>query len=378
VADLLRAILTGGGSGGHLYPGLAVAEAIRTRFPECELLFVGSERGLERRIIREAGYEHVTTPMMPSTDLLRAPFRFGFNYWKSHRLAQRLLREFPVQIAIGLGGFASLPVIRSAQRAGTPTLLLEQNIVLGRATRWLMKRAGAVCHSFQAAAEAGRPADRQIVTGNPVRREIAALHTADLAADRPHTPTILVLGGSQGSLSVNRMWLSAVRELTDELGSCRIFHQAGEADFRNARTVYNELGLSAISEPFFEILPTIYRQTDFVIARAGATTLAELACAGLPAILIPYPRSIGDHQAKIARFYAEQGAAVVVEQTNAVLDNPRPLTAAVREFLEADLTPRRKAMRSLARPDAAARVIEAIIKLIDGDNPFGPRDVRSA
>ncbi|HSG69721.1 MAG TPA: undecaprenyldiphospho-muramoylpentapeptide beta-N-acetylglucosaminyltransferase [Planctomycetaceae bacterium] len=364
MTDLSRVILTGGGTGGHLYPGLAVAEEIRTRCPDCEILFVGSERGLERRIIREAGFDHLSTPVMTSNDLFRAPFRFTLNYWKSRRLAQRTLREFSPQIVVGLGGFASVPVVRAAQRAEIPTLLLEQNIVPGRATRWLMKRANCVCHSFEDAARLCSPSDRQVVTGNPVRREITALLASELRVSKTPNPTILILGGSLGSVSVNRMWFAAVRKLASELASCRIFHQTGESDCRSARQTYNELGLSAISEPFFEILPTIYRQTDFVISRAGATTLAELACAGLPAILIPYPNSIGDHQVKNAQFYAARNAVRIVEESNRTDDASPALSEAIRDFLSDDLAEKRHAMRELAQPHAAANVLDQILRLI--------------
>lgn len=364
MTDLSRVIFTGGGTGGHLYPGLAVAEEIRARCPDCDILFVGSERGLERRIIREAGFDHLSTPVMTSNDLSRAPLRFSLNYWKSRRLSQQTLREFSPQIVVGLGGFASVPVVRAAQRAGLPTLLLEQNTVPGRATRWLMKRANCVCHSFDAAARLCSPSDRQLVTGNPVRREITGLLASELRMKKSQNPTILILGGSQGSVSVNRMWIAAARQLAGELSACRIFHQTGEADCRRTRQTYNELGLSAITEPFFEILPTIYRQSDFVVSRAGATTLAELACAGLPAILIPYPNSIGDHQIKNAQFYVARNAARIVDEPKSPQEASPDFCDAIRSFISDDLTEMQQAMRELAQPHAAANVLDQILRLI--------------
>ena len=364
MTDLLRVIFTGGGTGGHLNPGIAVADEIRARFPACDIMFVGSERSLERRIIREAGYDHFSTPIMSSTDLKRSPLRFAINYWKSRRLAKKTLLEVAPQIVIGLGGFASLPIVRSAQSAGIPTLLLEQNIVPGRATRWLMKRTERVCHSFEAAARLCSPPEKQFVTGNPVRREIATLLATELRVKKTPNPTILILGGSQGSVSVNRIWFSALKQLSRELSSCRVFHQTGEADCRLARQTYNDFGISAISEPYFEILPTIYQQSDFVISRAGATTLAELACAGLPAILIPFPNSIGDHQVKNALHFAEQGAAVMIEQTGKPSDDSDSLCEAIRAFLTDDSKHSQQAMRELAHPDAATNVLDQILRLI--------------
>ena len=350
-----RIVLTGGGTGGHLFPGLAVAQSIRERAPECQILFVGSERGVEQRIIKEAGFAHQALPIRSSAELKRAPISFALAYWKSSRIAKQFLREFAPQAVVGLGGFASVPVVKAAQKRKIPTVLLEQNIVPGRATRWLMKRANRVCQAFEQAREDD---PRHIVTGNPVRKEIAALIANSLSEASRQVRTILILGGSQGARSLNRLWLETARTLRSELSGCSLFHQTGHDDCEMVRETYQELGLSTISEPFFEVLPTLYRQSDLAISRAGATTLAELACAGIPAVLVPYPNSLGDHQWKNARFFADRNAARVVEESGSTL------TETVRQFLKADLLPWRQAMQTLAQPAATSRVVEVLEELL--------------
>lgn len=359
-----RIVFAGGGSGGHLFPGMAVAEEIHRRSPECEIVFVGSNRAIEQRIVRRTGFLHQTLSVESPSVIKRHPIRFLKTYWEAGALSKRLLKERSPQAVIGLGGFASVPVVRAAQKLGVPTILLEQNIVPGRATRWLEGRATLVCHAFEECRKQFPSTAKHVVTGNPVRTEIAEAAMRSTSERRPDIRTILILGGSQGARGVNRMWLDAADELAGELAPLQILHQTGEDDVEKVRARYRRLELSATAEAFFEVLPTLYRQADLAVSRAGATTLAELSCAGIPAVLIPYPNSMGDHQLKNAMFFESHGAARVVEQSSNPSESARTLAQVVREFLAADLAPLREAMLRLARPDAAKQVAERLFEVI--------------
>lgn len=358
---VLTYLFAGGGSGGHLFPGIAVAEELRRRDPAARCLFVGSDREIERRIVEENGLEHRALPVQPSTSVWRNPFRFAWTYWKSTREARKLLDLETPKAVIGLGGFASVPVARTARAGGYPLVLLEQNTVPGRASRWLAKRATAVCTSFEQT-ERDLPAGSTVeMTGNPVRRSIAELH------DRPdghEPPVLLVLGGSQGAVAVNDAVLLAVGHLGARLSGWRIVHQTGERDVDRVRALYERLGVEATVEAFFTDLVPWYRTATVAVARAGATSLAELACAGVPTILVPYPGAIHDHQTRNAAVYARAAAAWFVPQA----DDPRAtaggLVVGIEEALSqpSALRSRRLAMQSLAWPHAAEAVVDVIEK----------------
>lgn len=375
MTQLRRIIFAGGGTGGHLFPGIAVAEELRLRHPDLKVLFTGSDRSTERRILRDAQLPHESLPIRPAVDLMYSPFQFIRSFLNARREAFKLVRAFGPQVVVGLGGFASVPVIRAAYWRGIPCVLLEQNIVPGRATNWLSNYAVTVCHSFQASVPPTDSKVKHVVTGNPVRKEIVGLSDSvpEPDPDKPDLSgvlassntvrTILVLGGSQGAHAVNEMWLECVEQLKEPFTSLQILHQTGESDCDWVRKSYKRLGMSAIAEPFFEFLPTLYRQADLVISRAGATTLAELACAGIPAVLIPYPGSMGDHQLKNAEYFALAGGCRIVHQPKP--EETSTLTKVVASVMSEPLDVMRSAMLSKAKPDAAQKVsdeIEAVVE----------------
>lgn len=376
MTGLRRVVFAGGGTGGHLFPGIAVMEELKTRHADLEVLFVGSERSAERRILREAHLPHESLSILPASDLMRRPFQFVRGYLKSRKLARRLVRSFKPQAIVGLGGFASVPVVQAGYSSRIPCVLLEQNIVAGRATTWLSKRATTVCHSFEESIPQIESRVKHVVAGNPVRKEVIELTEPLLEPDSdPNQPdpsgvlahantvrTILVLGGSQGAYAVNEMWLECVAQMQEQFNSLQILHQTGESECDWVRKSYERLGMSAIAEPFFEFLPTLYRQADLVISRAGGTTLAELACAGLPAILIPYPDSVNDHQLKNAEYFALAGGCRIVRQPKQ--GEPSTLPKVVASVMNELLDVMRSAMYSKAKPDAALKVadeIEAVV-----------------
>ncbi|MEX2285647.1 MAG: undecaprenyldiphospho-muramoylpentapeptide beta-N-acetylglucosaminyltransferase [Planctomycetaceae bacterium] len=361
----LTIVFSGGGTGGHLFPGIAVAEELIARDSGYRIVFAGSQREVEHDIVASHGYEHWALPVESSSSLFRSPHRVAWKLWRSYRVAGSLLRRERPACVVGLGGFASVPVALAARRLGIPIVLLEQNVVPGRATSLLSRLATSVCFSFPETTGtlATRPNAR--VTGNPVRRSIAALTNTSTDLSESSPPTLLILGGSQGAIAVNDATFAAARNLSIPLAGWRIVHQTGRQDAERVRRCYDELRIDAIVEPFFTDLVDWLRSASVVVSRAGATTLAELACAGCPTVLIPYPGSIGDHQRANARVFAAAGAARIVEQADSVHETAAALARQLQPLL-VDATLRESmsiAMRALARPHAARAVADCVVRV---------------
>jgi UDP-N-acetylglucosamine--N-acetylmuramyl-(pentapeptide) pyrophosphoryl-undecaprenol N-acetylglucosamine transferase len=356
-------------------PGLAVAAELLRNEPNARMIFVGSSRALERQIFSQPEgqrFEHVMLAAEPLATVRRNPWRFVWRNWRAYRESRRLLKDVRPAGVIGLGGYASVPVVLAAQRLGIPTLLLEQNVIPGKATRWLSRRANVVCTSFEATSSHFSRGTRVVVTGNPVRAEIVNLRNTPTPPrgevqgdgdERP--PTLLVLGGSQGASAINWAMIAAVEQLRPRLTCWGIVHQAGATDADAVGQQYAAMQVDHVVEPFFADMAAQYRQATLVVSRAGATTLAELACAGCPAILIPYPAATDNHQQLNADNFVAAGAARCVVQATEPGDTAERLQREI-EFVLADparLAAMRSAMFGLSRPDAAQRVVAEIESL---------------
>jgi UDP-N-acetylglucosamine--N-acetylmuramyl-(pentapeptide) pyrophosphoryl-undecaprenol N-acetylglucosamine transferase len=366
--DQPTVVFAGGGTGGHLFPGIAVAEALERRGIAARCLFVGSTRSVERQIVSENGFEHVALPVESSSLLWQSPVRFANRMWKSAQVARGLLPECKAAIVVGLGGFASVPVVWAARQCGIPIILLEQNAVPGRATSWLSRRAELTCLGF---AEAGHrlPARcRHLVTGNPVLSKIAVL--ADAAATGERDRTLLVLGGSQGSAALNEAFVSCVERRPEIFADWRIVHQTGRRDIETMRTRYASLKQEVHLAPFFDDLAVHYRNAGLAVARAGALTLSELACAGVPAVLVPYRKAVRNHQRLNAYAFEHVGAARIVRQSVDPAVTCARLDEELRQLLPNDGSRGRmaRAIRSLARPEAASLVAEQVCHFLSGEN----------
>ena len=378
ISDNRSIIFAGGGTGGHLLPGIAVADQL-VSLSAFRILFVGSNRPVEQQIIERAGYQHLRLPSSSTSDLKRAPFRFFWNNSRALFQAWRFLRKEKPVIVIGLGGFASVPLVIAASWLKIPIVLLEQNIIAGRANRFLFSRSNLVCTSFAetifknaGSKKAGQP--RLLFTGNPVRKEILQeVSSKETPIDNIENALILVLGGSQGATAVNDAVISMLKQSSGKLPhQLQLVHQTGNSDFTNVENEYQQLrdiypGLHVTVQPFFEDLTKWYTRADLVISRAGATTLAELACAGCPTVLIPFPNSIGDHQLINARFYENNGAAVLVEQAQDTDSTARLLRDTVLTLLT-DCDQRsqmRQSMLEISLPQAARQVADEIANLIN-------------
>lgn len=339
------------------------------REPQARILFLGSDRPIERSILSSTPFEHLVLPVPYGSDLRRRPVQLVRHLMAACRAAGRVMRSARPTAVIGCGGFASVAPVVAARRLDVPCLLLEQNVIPGRATRWLSRLGGTVCLTYRESAVRLPRSARAIVTGNPVRRQIAAL-----AGDRPRgeSQTLLVLGGSQGARRINDLMLRAATVCRPLREEWRIVHQTGAADEERVRHAYAALGIEASVSAFFADAADLYRQAGAVVSRAGGTTLAELACAGLPALLIPYPQAADDHQWHNAEWFASAGAAVRCDDTGDGLSMSSRFEDLLGSLLQdADRRTRMaKAMSRLARPQATQEVLAVIDGLI-GTEPGG-------
>lgn len=353
-------VFAGGGTGGHLFPGIALTETLLELFPGIRIIFAGSDRTIERRIVEAAGVEHRCLSTASPALCRRRPDQFLWRNWRAIVESKQLLREVQPQIVIGLGGFASAPVVWAAHRARVPIVLLEQNAIPGRATCWLSRLARVVCTAFDETVDWLPQRVPTLVCGNPVRKSIAALCAEPLEANHSQR-CLLVLGGSQGADGLNMGVVEMLRKHS-VFRSWQVIHQTGPRQLESIRATYQELQQPAIVSDFIEDMPSVYRQADLVISRAGATTVAELACAGRATIFVPYPQATDNHQRVNADALARQGAALVVEQANASPQTAERLWTAVAPLLDDEVGRRRlaKAVRDLACPDAARRIVNLL------------------
>jgi UDP-N-acetylglucosamine--N-acetylmuramyl-(pentapeptide) pyrophosphoryl-undecaprenol N-acetylglucosamine transferase len=355
-----RVVVAGGGTGGHLFPGIAVVEELRRRNPQVKVRFVGTSRGIEQRVLPKLGEELSVIEVRPllgrsALELVRnlslLPLSFG--------QATQLLRAEKPDLVLGLGGYAAGPVLLTAAALRMPTALLEQNAHVGLTNRLLARTVGRAYLTYPGTA-ARFGAERARVFGNPVRRsfvEAAQLALHDPAGVEARARRILVLGGSQGARGVNEA-VPVALALADVSGqSVSVLHQTGEAMVDEVRKRYRGLGVSAEVVPFIDDMARAYASASLVIARAGATTLAELCAIGKPSILIPYPHAAEDHQAMNALAMERAGAAIAIREDEL---SAEVLAARVRELLRGNIQRRNmaEAARRLGRPEAAAAIVD--------------------
>jgi UDP-N-acetylglucosamine--N-acetylmuramyl-(pentapeptide) pyrophosphoryl-undecaprenol N-acetylglucosamine transferase len=361
----VRLVVAGGGTGGHLYPGIAVARELVRRQPDARVTFAGTTRGIEARVVPAEGFE---------LDVIRSAGLKGKSIGARLRGASlvplglldawRLLSRRRPDVVLGVGGYSSGPVVLAAALRRVPTMVLEQNAVPGLTNRVLARvvRAAAVTYEETLAFFHGRG----FVAGNPVRSEFFAADDAAIGSASPRgARRVLVLGGSQGAHAINVAMVAAAPKLARERVGLELVHQTGPRDLAMVRDAYGRAGVAVRAEAFFDPMAPEMSAADLVVCRAGATTLAELAAAARPALLIPFPGATDDHQRRNARVLADAGAAVMVEEHELSGDRLPDTIAA----LLADDARRRQmsaAMRTFARPDAAARIVDRLLELRGG------------
>src|ERR1700691_3057951 len=303
----MRAILAGGGAGGHVIPALAIANELKKSYG-AEVLFIGTARGIENRLVPAAGYplQLVRVGALKNVSLMTRA-KTAFDLPRAVWDASRMLNEFGPDVVIGVGGYASGPAMLAAVLKHIPTLAFEPNVVPGFANRVVARFVSGAAVHFEETAKYFRHAE---VTGVPVRQAFF-----EIQAKRGGIPTLLVFGGSQGARAINEAMIRCLPELLRQAPGIHIIHQTGERDYNDARAAYRGCGESAEVFKFIEDMPAAFARADLLVCRSGASTVAEITAAGKPAIFVPFPRAADDHQPVDAEAMARVGAAVVVEES---------------------------------------------------------------
>lgn len=366
-------------------PGLAVIEQLWQQASSPQIVYIDAGRETEQLMLREweleqaeaaeAGLWERSSLSVPSlTELKRRPLKVARSWLQAHRAARRLMADYRPDLVVGLGAASSIPLVRAAGRSRIPVVLLEQNRVAGRATRFLSRRVQAVCLAMplQGAPLVVRPGAEVIVTGNPTRSRPSAdsfqpIPSPNIAAPTGQPLRLTVTGGSQGAAAINQLMLAAVHAHPDRFRSWHILHQTGPRDCAAVAQAYTQLGISHEVVGYCPHLPVWFQQSQLAITRAGATTLAELAIAGCPAIAVPYPYATQDHQRANAAYFAQHQAVVMVDQQPTVAAGSQDLQRVLLELLESAELRRRmsQAAQQLAQPQAAANVARIILRMLD-------------
>jgi UDP-N-acetylglucosamine--N-acetylmuramyl-(pentapeptide) pyrophosphoryl-undecaprenol N-acetylglucosamine transferase len=303
----MRAILAGGGTGGHVIPALAIADELKKHYG-AELLFIGTARGIETRLVPAAGHtlRLVQVGALNKVSLkIRVKTFFGLP--TAVLEARRMLKEFRPDVVIGVGGYASGPAMLAAVLGRIPTLAFEPNVVPGFANRIVARWVSGAAVHFEETAKFFR---RAKVTGVPVRQAFFEIQS------RPAEKNLLVFGGSQGAKAINQVMIEALPELIGRVPGIHVVHQTGERDFEAAQSAYSSLGSAIEVHRFIDDMPGFFSRADLILCRSGASTVAEITAAGKPAVFVPFPRAADDHQKRNAQALEQAGAAVMLEESN--------------------------------------------------------------
>jgi UDP-N-acetylglucosamine--N-acetylmuramyl-(pentapeptide) pyrophosphoryl-undecaprenol N-acetylglucosamine transferase len=359
-------VIAGGGTGGHLFPGLALAEEFRKRDDSVEVVFVGTEHGIEARVIPREGYplKFVRAEGIVGKSFfrkVRSIAKVFLSVWDSYGILNSVMPD----MVIGVGGYASGAAVLVAHLKSIPTMIHEQNSVPGMTNRILSRFVDQVCITYQESLSVF-PRGKTFLTGNPVRAKI--LRGEREAAQKLFSLdremfTVFVFGGSSGATSINRTMVDALNYLGEYREKIQFLHQTGERDYESVREAYRKSGFKGTVAPFIYQMAEAYAAADMVISRAGATTLAELTALGKPSLLVPYPHSAGRHQEFNAIKLREMGAAFVV------FDNEMSGEVLAKHILEmfgnASVGKEmQRASRGLGRPEACARIVDIALSLM--------------
>jgi UDP-N-acetylglucosamine--N-acetylmuramyl-(pentapeptide) pyrophosphoryl-undecaprenol N-acetylglucosamine transferase len=367
MAKLNRVMISGGGTGGHIHPALAIAEEIRRRYPECVVRFVGAKGRMEMEKVPAAGYPIDGLWISGVDRSLRSarnwvfPLKLASSLWK----ARGLLRAHRPEVVVGVGGFASGPLLDRAARRGLPTLIQEQNSYPGVTNRLLAKRVDRICAGFPGL-ERWFPAERIVETGNPLRASVVQAMSGEVAVGEARQrlglevdrPVLFVMGGSLGAASMNaavRKWVESGAERPQILWQCGARYFEEERKWAEGRE-----GLVCVG--FIDRMEDAYAAATVVASRAGAMSIAELALVGKPAVLVPSPVVAEDHQTRNARSLTDRGGALLLEDRRVVDELPRMVMGLLAD-------PGRCAamgdvLKEVARPEAASRVVDELERLV--------------
>jgi UDP-N-acetylglucosamine--N-acetylmuramyl-(pentapeptide) pyrophosphoryl-undecaprenol N-acetylglucosamine transferase len=352
----MRVLIAGGGTGGHVIPALAIARELKSRY-QAEVLFVGTARGMENRLVPQAGFGlmRVKVGALKNVSLITR-MRTLFDLPRAVVDARKIIKVFGPDVVVGVGGYASGPAMAAAIMMRIPTLAFEPNYVPGFANKIVGHRVSAAAVHFEQTQKYFHNAQ---VVGVPVRAEF--FNVPPPANDRP--PTLLVFGGSQGAHAINQAMTAAAPEVLRQIPALRIIHQTGEREYNDVQAAYSAAGIKAEVSAFIDDMPAAFARADLLLCRSGASTVAEITAAGKPAIFVPFPRAADDHQRRNAEAIAEPGAGVVVPQAELT---PERLARMVVELFSdpGRLKEMSERARALSHHDAAGRVARMVAELV--------------
>ncbi len=362
----LKIIISGGGTGGHIYPAVSIANALKQRFPDVSILFVGAEGRMEMEKVPAAGYSIVSLPVAGlQRKQLWKNISLPFKVWKSVRRASKIISDFKPDAVVGVGGYVSGPVLWAAQRKGIPTLIQEQNSYAGLTNKLLAKRAAKICVAYDGM-DKFFPADRIVYTGNPVRQDLrrddgalraeaAAFFGIDAAKK-----TVLIVGGSLGARTLNQTMIKALPQLAGS--DVQFVWQTGKYYFEEAKkSVPNDTANIKVYD-FIYKMNYAFAVADVVVSRAGAGTISELCVVAKPCVFVPSPNVAEDHQTKNAQALVNKNAALMVTDANA----PKELIVTTIRLVNNE-TKRNELIENIARlakPDAANEIVDELIKIL--------------
>ena len=374
-------VFAGGATPGHLHPGLAVAAHLIERIPDAKITFVGGRRGTDRHVIRAAGFGFAHVPSQPAPDTALSAVRFVTDNVAGYCAARWYLKESGASAVVGLGGASSGPAVRAAISRGIPTIMLEQNVVPGRVTRWLARSATTVCAGFNETRSYFPSAVPLMITGNPARPAFEQIYRA------ARSPFPVGEGTSPGAHSQRERVKDknaslssaapaahgrststcpvALAQLREQLDGWQVVHQSGDGQLQETVNRYRAARIDALVVAFIDELAPVMSASDLVICRPGGTTLAELSLASVPAILVPHPRVIDDHLPN-AEVFTRAGAATIIDETNPEQSLGEALVAQLEPLLTNDQRRQKMAanMRRLARPGAASNVTNVLYEML--------------
>ncbi len=356
-----RVVIAGGGTGGHLFPAIAIARELCSRPGGAEIRFVTGRRKLESEVVARYGFRQTSIDVegLKGRGWKRGAVTAMKLPWSFYQ-ALSIIRGFSPHLAVGVGGYSSGPVCLAARWMGVPCAIQEQNSFPGLTNRLLSRVADRVFVSFEES-KAHLASSAVLWTGNPVRKEL--LEQAGSGRKEDQRFCILVVGGSQGAKAVNEAFLSALAILVREGKDVRVIHQTGEADFDRVAGGYREKGLTGEVNPFIQDMAWAYAQADLVVSRAGATTLSELTALGKPSILIPYPYAANNHQELNARSTVEAGGAEMILQGE--LSGER-LARVLMRYMEDPqaLQGMAEKARAMGRPHAVEVIVDNLLEMV--------------
>ena len=361
----MHIVIAGGGTGGHLFPGIAIAEEFIKRDSKTEVLFIGTQKGIESKLLSHVGYKlrKIDVEGIKGRGLKalgKSIYQIPQSIWQS----RRILNKFRPQIVIGVGGYASGPAVLAAYLLGIPTAIAEQNAVPGLTNKILGKFAGKIFVTYAPTA-ALFPRSKVLVSGNPVRAAFTG--TLGLQKAEKDFRQLLIFGGSQGAKVINKSVVEMLPHLQEMEIKVRVLHQTGARDVESVREAYGRYGIQADVTPFIVDMAGAYRQADLIICRAGATSLAEITAAGKAPVLIPFPWATSDHQTKNAQALVDAGAAIMINEKDL---NGSKLFEVVEDLLSDDnkLKLMEENSAKLGNINAAATIVDACIGLMTTKN----------